>query len=131
MKQMVTKNDKYEFQVDVAKNRIYFIPVGDWDSPNDVPDYIDDIQKCVGMVSKGYTVLSDITHLGVPSPEVNKLHSNAQEMMRNAGQRKAAIVNRSMTMNVHLDKVYEGVGKEHFQMGTFNNIEDAEEWLNT
>jgi len=131
MKKVVSKNDRYEFQVDVAKNRIYFTPVGDWDSPQDVPNYINDIKKCVGMVSKGYTVLSDITHLGVPAPEVNKLHSDAQEMMRNAGQRKAAIVNKSMTLNVHLDKVYDSVGKDQFEMGTFNNIEDAENWLDT
>ena len=131
MKQLIAKNNLYEFHVDVAKNRIYFTPVGDWDSPQDVPNYISDIKKCVSMLSKGYTVLSDITHLGVPSPEVNKLHSDAQEMMRHAGQRKAAIVNKSMTMNVHLDKVYDSVGKDHFEMGTFNNMDDAENWLDT
>ena len=131
MKQLVSKNSLYEFHVDVAKNRVYFTPVGYWDSPQDVPNYISDIKKCVSMLSKGYTVLSDITHLGVPSPEVNKLHSDAQEMMRHAGQRKAAIVNKSMTMNVHLDKVYDSVGKDHFEMGTFNNMDDAENWLDT
>jgi hypothetical protein len=131
MKQMVTKNALYEFQVDVEKNRIYFTPIGDWNLPQDVPDYINDIKTCVGMVKDGYTVLSDITHLGVPSPEVNQLHSDAQEMMRKAGQRKAAIVNRSLTLNVHLDKVYDHVGKDHFQMGTFNDLEEAEKWLDT
>ncbi|MBN1881909.1 MAG: hypothetical protein JW885_07030 [Deltaproteobacteria bacterium] len=131
MKHTVSKNSLYEFQVDVEKNRIYFTPVGDWDSPHDVPNYIEDINKCINMVRSGYTVLSDITHLGVPSPEVNNLHSEAQEMMRQSGQRKAAIVNRSMTMNIHLDKVYDKVGKDQFQMGTFNNLEDAEKWLDT
>ena len=77
MKQLVTKNERYEFEVDLAKNRIYFTPTGDWDSPQDVPNYLGDIKKCIGMVSKGYTVLSDITNLGVPSPEVkyHKVHS--------------------------------------------------------
>jgi len=65
-------------------------------------------------------------HLGVPSPDENTLHSDAREMMRKSGQRKAAIVNKGITRIVHPYKLYQYVGKDEFLTGTFKKIEGAD-----
>lgn len=45
MKQVIAKNELYELEVDIAKNRMYFAPLGEWKSPGDVLEYLADVEK--------------------------------------------------------------------------------------
>lgn len=81
------------------------------------------------MLKKGFGVLSDISLAVVPSPEVSGLLAESQEILKKMGQTKAAVFNKSMILDIHLDKVYEKVDKGQFEMRSFNILEEAEKWL--
>jgi len=129
VKKMIAKNELYELEVDIQKNRMYFTPLDVWKSPEDVPDYLTDIKKCANMLKQGFCVLSDITHAVVPSPEVSALLLESQEILKKMGQKKAAIFNKSMILDIHLDNIYEQVDQDQLAMRIFDSTEEAEKWL--
>ena len=129
MKQTISENDRYKLEIDIAKNRLYFTPLREWGSPADVPNYLDDVRKCAMKLKRGFSALSDTSRTTVFSPEVNALLMESIEIMKGLGQWKTAVYNKSMVLDVYLDKIYKKADREHVELRTFNNLEEAEKWL--
>ena len=129
MKQTISENDRYKLEIDIAKNRLYFTPQREWESPADVPNYLDDVRKCATKLKRGFSALSDTSLTTVFSPEVNALLMESIEIMKGLGQWKTAVFNKSIVLDIYLDKIYKKADREHVELRTFNDLEEAEKWL--
>ena len=118
----------YSIQVDSAKNRMYLTIKGFWAKPSEVPAYLDDIRKASREVCKGFTILSDLTEMKAPPPEVGLLHKKAQEILMAAGLRKTAelLPAGSAITKLSVDNYSKQTG---MQKSSFDNKKDAEAWL--
>lgn len=84
----VAANDHYSLAYDGSKNRVYLKIVGSWMNKNEVPNYLEDIEKATGMASTNYTILSDLTEMG--GMLVHDLHVKAQAICIKNGLKRVA-----------------------------------------
>ena len=123
----IAKTNKYSVSVDSNKNRMYLTVVGFWASPSDVPNYIDDVKKASAAVTKGFTILTDLTQMKTPAPELGPIHEQAQKSLINAGLKKTAeILSDDAIAKMVMDRYSKASGMEKM---VFNNKHDAEAWL--
>jgi hypothetical protein len=90
MRKPVADTDYYVIAVDPAKNRIYLTLTGFWKNLTVVPHFLDDLQKALKDVSRGFTVLTDATKMKTPPPEVGALHEKGQKLLLEHGLKKTA-----------------------------------------
>jgi hypothetical protein len=110
-------------------NQIYMKIQGFWQEPGDVPNYNEDMEKCVGTMKQGFTILTEVDEDKSPKFAITKLHKKNQEILRNGGVGKAAVyfpkgrLLQTMTLNV--------VGKlSGMDVKIFNDENAAISWLN-
>ncbi len=119
----------YSIVGDKELNRIFMKINGFWTDPGDVPNYNADMEKCVGSMRKGFTILTEVDEDKSPKFAITKLHKRNQEILRDGGVGKAAVyfpkgrLLQTMTLNV--------VGKlSGMNVKIFNDEGEAESWLN-
>lgn len=123
----IAQNDYYIIAVDGGKNRAYLTLIGYWKSRSDVPKYIEDWKKALRELSKGFTVLTDVTKFKAPAQEVVSLHTEAQKVLMTAGLSKVAeLVGRDVITKMSIDRFSRESG---MYKGTFDNWREADEWL--
>lgn len=71
---------------------MYLTLIGFWKNTSDVPDYIEDIRKATSQLSKGYTVLTDVSKMVTPPQKVWELHLVDQGVVIAGGLSKTAEV---------------------------------------
>ena len=84
MLKRIAERDLYTLSVDSLKNRIYFVPVGFWESPTVVPEYLDDWKETLDSIEDGFTILADLRRLKTAPPEVAELHAKSLSMSTRA-----------------------------------------------
>ncbi|MBN1880757.1 MAG: hypothetical protein JW885_01175 [Deltaproteobacteria bacterium] len=129
MIQDVALRDKYDMQVDLAKNRIYFYPKGTWNKVSEVPDYINDFKVCARKLRPGFTSLSDAKHFGAPTQEIADLILKGTAMLRESGMKKSAIIVNTSIIKLYLDKYKDEMTKDTLTTMYFESMDEAEEWL--
>jgi hypothetical protein len=126
MKQ-IAKNQFYEMAVDPAKNRAYVTIVGDWERASDVSSYLPDWDSAIGEVTRGFTLLSDLTQAKPASPEIKALHEAAQKKLAQAGLGKMAdVLPRDAVLKMQVDQV---AHKTDMLKMVFASKAEAEAWL--
>jgi len=128
MKQEIAKNDHYEIYIDQVKNRFYIKLIGFWQYASEVPDYIDDHKKALGLLSSGFTVLTDSRTMKTPTTEIMELHGKGLQMLNDAKMSKLALVVDQLIVGFAGKRATReaGVGE---QTGQFNDVKEAEDWL--
>jgi len=121
----------YSITVDKEKNRMHLLFFGHWSVPEDVPKYTDHVAKATSMLKEGYNILAEIKDRKPPSLKVTGIHKKGQQIMKEAGVNKTAVIItkgqkgqflQKMTLNV--------VGRlSGMTVKTFTSVEDAEAWL--
>ena len=125
----IASNNYYSIKVDEGKNRLYFAIIGFWKEPMQVPEYVHDMEKATKLLSKGFTVLSDLTQMKTPAQEIGPLHVKVQQLLVKAGLSKTAeLQSESALTKMNVDKVSKTSG---MAKGTFTSIMNAEIWLNS
>ncbi|MBN1848538.1 MAG: hypothetical protein JW932_08125 [Deltaproteobacteria bacterium] len=126
MKQ-IADNNFYSIAVDEGKNRMYLAVKGFWKDAGQVSEYLNDFKKALKFVSKGYSVVSDLTDMKTPSQEIGSLHVEAQQLLVNAGLKKTAEIHPASTITqISLKRFSEESG---MKKGLFRTKEEAEQWL--
>ena len=129
MMKTIAQNDYYVITVDPAKNRAYLTLIGYWKSRADVPRYIDDWKKAIRELSKGFTVLSDVTRMKAPPQDVVQVHTEAQKVLISSGLSKVAeLVGSDVITKMAIDRFSRESG---MYKGTFDNWREADDWLDT
>lgn len=85
------KDGFYELKVDKNQNRLFITFFGRWESPEQVPDYIDDFKKTLRFVKEGYTSLCLIEDEKPPKLAVTNLHKQVMKLCMDAKYSKMAI----------------------------------------
>ena len=123
----IAKNEYYSISVDSGKNRIYLTVQGFWKDPTVVPNYIQDIEKAASSALQDFTVITDITQMRPPSPEVGELHMKAQTALVEKGLiATAEILPESVIAQASVDRYSKESG---MNKGSFASIVEAESWL--
>jgi len=123
----IAQNDYYVIAVDQIKNRAYLTLMGYWKSRAEVPRYLEDWRKAIRELSRGFTVLTDVTRFKAPSADVVTLHTEAQKVLMSGGLNKVAeIVGSDIIAKMAVDRFSRESG---MQKGTFDNWREAEDWL--
>ena len=127
MTKTIAENDYYVIAVDTAKNRAYLTLIGYWKSRAEIPKYVEDWKKALRELSKGFTVLTDVTKFKAPPQEVVVLHTEAQKVLMKGGLSKVAeLVGRDAITKMAVDRFSRESG---MYKGTFDNWREADEWL--
>lgn len=127
MRETIAQNDYYIITVDRSKNRAYFTLMGYWKSRQDVPEYLDDWRKAGQKLSRGFTVLSDLTRMKVPPPDVAQLHTEAQRIVVSAGSTKTAeLVGHDVITRMAIDRFSQDSG---MRKRAFESWGEANDWL--
>lgn len=123
----IVENQYYSIYVDQDKNRIYLTILGFWRALDLVPNYISDIAKATQSVSKGFTILTDLTQMKPPPQEVGGIHMKAQKALVDAGLSKTAeLLPADAIAQMAVDRYSRESGMEK---GSFSSREEAEKWL--
>ena len=123
----VAENEYYLLAVDQFRNRIYFTIIGYWRSRTVVPKYLEDMKRATREVSKGFTILTDLTKMKAPPTEVSSLHTEAQKILVAAGlSRTAEVIGRDAITKLSVDRISRESG---MLKGTFSDWKEAEDWL--
>ena len=125
MKSVLVSNDKYEIEVDVSKNRIYFKIIGFWKNVNEVPNFISDVEKAVNMVTPGFSIISDLRVAKPPAEETRKLHVKTSEIMVNNKINKIAEIVDSSILKMAVSRTT----VKDLKRKSFLSLEEAEKWL--
>jgi hypothetical protein len=124
----IGRESYYSFTVDTESNRLTIEFLGVWASPEDVPNYLSDLDKALCKVTRGYTLLTLIEDKKPPKLAITKLHKAAMQACMDAGYIKCAIVLKAGKM---LQKLSTNViGKlAGFDFKTFGDEQEAVKWL--
>jgi hypothetical protein len=124
----IGKENYYSFTVDTAINRLTIEFLGVWASPDDVPNYLSDLDKALSKITRGYTLLTLIEDKKPPKLAITKLHKGAMQACMDAGYVKCAIVLKSGKMLQTLSTNV--IGKlAGFNFKTFAAEQEAVKWL--
>ena len=129
MKQTIAKTDLYSIEIDTVKNRVYLAFTGFCRSPEDMPDFLDNVKKAVQGLKNGFTLLTDASQMKVPSPEVVQLHEKSQKIWIEAGiSRTGEVMPESNVVRMALDRYAKtsGMAKQGFK-----TMKEAEVWLDS
>ena len=123
----IAQNHYYVIAVDPTKNRAYLTLIGYWKSRAEVPKYVEDWSKAMRELSKGFTVLTDVTRFKAPPPDVVQVHTEAQKVLMSGGLNKVAeLVGSDIIAKMAVDRFSKESG---MHKGTFDNWREAEDWL--
>ena len=116
----------YRISVSPEKNRAYLKILGFWRSTEVVPDYLNDWNKAMSMLKKGFTLLTDASEMKTHPQDVRKLHEQAQAIILKAGVSKVAEVLKDDVAEMQLDAVAKTT---QFPKKNFKTAVDGEKWL--
>jgi hypothetical protein len=123
----IEKNNYYEISYNEKKNRIFYKLTGYWPSCCHIPNYINHIDLALSYVKPGFTMLVDISLVEPHPPEIECIRKRAKLKAINKGLLSAAIVSsKSIVSSLQFDEMTKCT---HFPKHQFNNVEDAEKFL--
>ena len=130
MKRLIAENDYYKVEVDKVKNRMYSVYRGFWEKPSDIPNYLEDVESAIGMLTSGFTTIVDLREMKTPSPDVTELIIKMQKFSIDAGFSRGARVMDTAMVTITTGRVTrESEAEEQVRM--FGSWEEAEEWLDS
>lgn len=123
------KSGFYKVEANKDKKRLYLFYFGHWERPDQVPEYVEHVGKALEELKDGgFSTLAQINDTKPPKLAINNIHKKAQQMQKDAGVQRVAIVIKQgqilqkLTLNV--------VGKlSGLPQKVFTSFEDAEAWL--
>ena len=125
--QQIVHTEFYSLFVDTTKNRLYASMRGVWEDTSSSTEFIRNVQKAIRWLSKGFTVLTDLTRIQWMSSEWVEVLVNTQRMFIEAGFSKEAEIHPpSMALRMQIDTVSRNSG---IQRQVFASRNKAENWL--
>jgi len=125
----IAKTDKYTAMVDKGKNRLYLTLKGYWKGPEEVPNYVRDMEKASKALRQGFTILTDMREFITPPPSLSAVHENAQKALVSRGlDRVAEVIPEKALMKLLLKRYAKSSQMKKMEFGS---IKEAEAWLDS
>ena len=123
-------NDFYEIGYDTSANRMYLRIKGFWKSPEEVPNFVHDIDTISNKLTNGFTLVADLRQMKTPPIEINEIHHQSQQTVtRNGLSHTAEILPEK---DIILSNVVKTIAnKSGMQKREFSNMREAEAWLDS
>lgn len=122
----IAHNDYYVLTVDEVKNRVSIKVIGFWPSPDSVPNYLEDWKTSLTHVTKGFTILSDLTEMKTHPSSLMPLHQAAIDLTSQAGYSFTAEVVKYDVAEMQMDRLYK---EKMVEANKFDSIEAADRHL--
>lgn len=118
----------YKIKVEPEKNLYNMYFLGSWNKPQDVPNYVEHIEKTISLLKPGFMSYVEINDDKPPKLAVTGIHRKAQKIQLKAGISKCAVVLESKKI---LQKVSLTVVGKLSGMNTkiFHDKDKARKWL--
>lgn len=125
--QEIAKTDFYTIAVDPAKNRLYHTTQGSWVRPVKGDPYLQDLEKAVKQMKRGFTALNNVARVSVMSQEWSEAITRARQMLTEAGIAKSAdVLAESAILKMQVQRISRQAG---FATKIFSDVKEAEAWL--
>jgi hypothetical protein len=129
IKEIVADKLFYSIALDPEKQRLYMDLRGFWASTTRVPEFKKDLQRAITRFKqKPFSVLMDLREFHPPLPEVTKLQLQCQKLMKDSGLLCSAGIVSEKPQQMVVEKYAE---KADILMESFNDVTEAEKWLDT
>lgn len=121
----IAENKQYTLQVNKAKNRAFLTINGFWRAV-EISNYLNDWDKALASLTKGFTLLTDATKMKIHPADVRTIHEAAQKKIINAGAKKVAELQNEKISEMQLDGVSKATS---LPKKNFIDREEALKWL--
>lgn len=123
----IAKTEFYTIAVDLSKNRLYQTVKGSWVRPVKGDPYLQDFERALKLLKKGFTGLSDATQISVMSQEWTEAIQKTHQTLINAGTSKVAeVLTENAILKMQVQRIFRQSG---FTMKFFSDVTEAEAWL--
>ena len=126
MKQMYIENKHYQIGIDKSKNRIYVTIIGFWRSPEEVSEYVPDLDRALLQLQPGFTLLTDLTQMKTHPKTLNPVHLAAQQLLVAGGLTQTAEVVSSSFVQFQAESLSK---QSEMPLRQFSSIEEASAYL--
>ncbi|WP_338764418.1 hypothetical protein WAF17_21755 [Bernardetia sp. ABR2-2B] len=127
--EQVANTDYYTISYSYSKNRFYLTIRGFWKNPDVISNYVNDWRKAMLLAIPNFTLLTDATNAETYPPSVMTVHNEAQQVVIDAGLMQVAeVLPKSAFLKFQAELLSEN---SQMPCSKFNNIELAEEWLDS
>jgi hypothetical protein len=121
----IASTEFYTIGVDRTRNRLFITYKGAWTKPSQVPDFVKDHAKAIGLLSGGFTALVDVR--AMETMLLTDLVKRVQVDALEAGILKAArVYDRPTFIQIQAEQIHKKTGMKSM---SFNSVADAEAWL--
>jgi hypothetical protein len=123
----IAKTGFYTLLVDTTKNRIYLSMIGCWNNSPDFSEYARNICQATHYVSRGFTIVNDLTHFHLMSAAWKARFVEIQQSLMQQGLSRVAEIlpdNEVLEMQMNAISRDSGMGKR-----IFDTLPEAEAWL--
>lgn len=123
----IAKTHFYTLTVDPSKNRLYQTVKESWVRPVKGDPYLQDLERALRQMKKGFTALNDTTRVKVMSQEWSEAITKARKMLIEAGIAKSTeVLTESVILKMQVQRVSRQAG---FTTKFFSDPKEAEAWL--
>jgi hypothetical protein len=122
------KEGFYVIEANVSKNRLYLAALGAWQSPDQVPDYLNHIRTALSELKKGFTCLTYIDDDKPPKLSITRLQTTCMNSITHAGVGQTAVVipKGKILQKMSLSVMLRLTG---MKLKMFEDREEADKWL--
>ncbi|GAB4344673.1 MAG: hypothetical protein OHK0038_24870 [Flammeovirgaceae bacterium] len=127
MKRTISDNEFYQIKVDQKKARIYLTLKGFWRNVQQVPQYLQDLQKAANMMGGEFTCLANFSMLMPFEEEVKPLFTESIKILLSEGMKKSA---QLLPLNFETSEMIANYFQSsEFKLTAFGDEEIAEMYL--
>lgn len=126
------KENFYILRVDTGKNRMYLEYLGFWQSPEEVPDYLEHCKKATALLKEGFGMLITFKDKKPPKLAVQKMHKETHKIWMDHGLKKGALVFKTgkVLQNFVVSVLTKLTGAaSNVKIKTFSTEAEGEAWL--
>ncbi len=126
MQQVTTQNKHYQIGIDKDKKRAFITIIGFWRSPEEVSEYLKDLDRALLQLQPGFTLLTDLSQMKTHPQTLKPVHLQAQQLLLSRGLTQTAEVVSSSIVQFQTESLSK---QSSMPLRQFNSLEEATAYL--
>jgi hypothetical protein len=126
MQQVINENKHYQIGIDKDQNRAFITIAGFWRNPEEVSEYLPDLDRALVQLQPGFTLLTDLSQMKTHPQTLNPVHLAAQQLLLSRGLTQTAEVVSSSIVQFQTESLSK---QSAMPLRQFNSLEEASAYL--
>lgn len=126
MRQVIYENQQYQIGIDKDKNRAFITIIGFWRNPEEVSEYLPDLDRALQQLQPDFTLLTDLSQMKPHPQALNPVHLAAQQLLLSRGLTQTAEVISSSIVQFQTDLLSK---QSSMPLRQFKSLEQASAYL--